>query len=111
MADRPKELESTPINVTGAGTHTLVAAESGYRIAMVAIALFADGAITATLQDQTTSLIDLYLAASAGIVLPECTGGWLITEASESLDIALLADGVNVVGRMVYRKVPAGWTS
>lgn len=107
MADRASELRRETINCIGAGTHNLIAGEAGYRICVVGFLLSASAATGVTFQDETTSILDVYLAQDAPVVASEMTGGWFVTEADERLDLVVLA-AATVNGIVIYRMIPQG---
>ena len=112
MADRIKNIDRIPINEVAAGTHLVLAGEAGYEIVLVGLVLSTsnDNQIAwtlITLQDQTVTLLDIYLGTYSNIVLPECNTGWLRCAAGERLDIVLGQD-VNVGGVALCRKFPTG---
>ncbi len=105
MADRALQIVRDTVAAIGAGPQVLVAAQAGYRLVVVALALSASGATQITLQDQTTSLFDAYLAANSPLVMPECTAGWIKTAENQSFTI-VLQNAVTVQGVIVYRMIP-----
>ena len=107
MADRALAIGRAPITITtGVGLHTLVAGQAGYRIVLIALVLTSDGASLATIQDGTTSLMDLRLVNGSVVVMPENNAGWLAAAEGDDLDLSLMAN-VNLGGVAVYRMLPS----
>jgi hypothetical protein len=104
-------IELTPkfaaISASGSGNNTLVAAVTGKKIRVLAMALVANGAVNAKLQSGAggTDITGLfYLAANGGFVLPYNKVGWCETVASVLLNLNL-SGAVAVGGCLVYVEV------
>ena len=81
MADRPLASVTVPIVESVAGAHVLVTGVEGYRIHIIGLALTAAGTVQLTFQDDTTSLMDVYMQAGQSFVLPTGNPGWVRSRA------------------------------
>jgi hypothetical protein len=104
-------IELTPkfaaISASGSGNNTLVAAVTGKKIRVLAMALVANAAVNAKLQSSAggTDLTGLfYLAANGGFVLPYNPVGWCETVAAALLNLNL-SGAVAVGGCLMYVEV------
>ena len=103
MADRALSIVRTPIALVGGGTTQLVAGVVGYRIHVNALVLTADAITHLTLQG-AADLMDVYLAAGDGVVLPDCPGGWVRCASGSAL--LIISTAANVGGVVVHRMIP-----
>jgi hypothetical protein len=95
------------ISAAGSGNNTLVAAVTGKKIRVIAMAVIATGAVNAKLQSGAggTDITGLfYLAANGGFVLPYNPVGWCETAAAALLNLNL-SGAVAVGGCLVYVEV------
>lgn len=104
-------LELTPkfaaISAATSGNNTLVAAVTGKRIRVLAMALVANGSVNVKAQSGAggTDLTGLfYLVANGGFVLPYNKLGWFQTAAAALLNLNLSA-AIAVGGCLVYVEV------
>ncbi len=107
MADviRAGELKRQAINETGPGPATIVAALTGYRVAVVGFLLSADAADMVTWQDNATTLCDVYIGQDAPFAAPQMDPAWFVTRAGDPLVMAITG-AATVAGVLVYRYVP-----
>lgn len=104
-------IELTPkfaaISASGSGNNTLVAAVTGKKIRVLALALIANAAVNAKLQSGAggTDITGLfYCAGNGGLVLPYNKVGWCQTAAATLLNLNL-SGAVAVGGCLVYVEV------
>lgn len=108
MANRALEIARETVILSGAGNHAVISAPgAGYDIVIVAMVLSANGTIMITLQDDTASLLDVYLLANVPYVLPGLQAGWVRCHEDNGLTLSLGAGAINVGGMIVYRIVPS----
>ena len=95
------------IDQSSAGTTSIVAAVTGYRIRILAAVLTGVGSnITVTLQSASTQLTgELDGANTVGLVLPFNPAGWVQTEAGEAFQITSTNGAIH--GCIVYDEVAA----
>lgn len=96
------------LGVSSTGGNTLVAAETGYKIIVLAASISANAEVNFNFSDGVAeSAISAlkYLAAKGGFVWNFNPGGWFITGDSGSLDAYLSAD-VAVGVEVSYIKIP-----
>ena len=95
------------IDQSSAGTTSIVAAVTGYRIRILAAVLTGVGSnITVTLQSASTQLTgELDGANTVGLVFPFNPAGWVQTEAGEAFQITSTNGAIN--GCIVYDEVAA----
>jgi hypothetical protein len=96
------------VNATAAGNTQLVAAQAGLRIAVLAAAIVASGAVSVNLQSGTTAITATWaFAANGGLVLPKTGMPWAVTAAGQALNVNLSAAVVGGVGvHVVYAVIP-----
>jgi len=90
-----------------AASNAVIAAATGYRIAVMGLALVAAGAVTVTIEDSAgVNLIGpMALPANGGIVLPPTGMPYIITDSDKGLSI-LHSGAVQVGGVVIYEKIP-----
>ena len=95
------------ISASSSGNNTVVAAVTGRKIRVVALAMMAAAAVNAKFQDGAsgTDLTGLfYPAANGGFVLPFNPQGWFETTAATLLNINL-SGAVAVGGCLLYQEI------
>ena len=86
--------------------HRIIAGVEGYRIVVVNMVLMGNGTSQVTFQDDTATLLDLYLINGAPVVLPDSEAGWTRTRSGESLNMSITA-AISVGGILTYALLPA----
>ena len=104
MADRALAIARQAIVIAGAGVTSLVAGVADYRIHVVGLVLTSDAVTQITMQDDSTSLMDIHLVAGGVCVMPDSTAGWLRCVSGDSLSLS--SSGGNLGGVVLYRMVP-----
>jgi len=107
MANRPQSIVQLTVAESGVGYHNLVAVPAEYELVILALALSASGTVQITLQDETTSLADLYFGNQVPHNWPYNEKGWKRTGENQNFGISILGGGVNVAGIIVYQLVPS----
>lgn len=105
MAASP--IKYAKISASSSGNNTLVAAVTGKKIRLVAVAMMAAAAVNAKFQTAAggTDLTGLfYPAANGGFVLPYNEEGWFETVVGELLNLNL-SGAVAVGGCLTYQEV------
>jgi hypothetical protein len=105
IAGLRKGVKYAYVDATGSGNTAVVAAVSGYKIRVLAVAAHAITAVTIHFESATTQIsADVAAGATGGYVRPGFEYGWFETAASVALNVNLsgaVATGVDVVYELV----------
>ncbi len=95
------------INVAGSGNNTIVAAVTGRKIRVLAVALVVGAAVTTRFESNAGGAAltgQMELAANGDLVLPYNPAGWFETVAAQLLNLEL-SGAVSVDWVLVYQTV------
>ena len=93
-----------PVNVSGAGDNSLIAALPGKKALLVAGLFMASATVTVRFEDGAAGPDlsgDISLIANVGFVIPYLPIGWALTSVNTALNLNLSA-GVQIGGFLVY---------
>jgi hypothetical protein len=105
LAVKDRRDEQAVIAESTSGDSALVAAVTGERYRVKALAISCAGTVNAKFRSGTTDKTGLfYGVANTQVVLPYNPAGWFETDAGEALNINLSA-AVAVGGQIVYERI------